>query len=203
MNFRERLLARPAVYRAFKKIVLPSGVLDSLVREHYIVPDGGAVLDLGCGFGDYAPYFSERARYVGIDHNPEYVETARKMHGNASATFVAADVTDPEVAKHGPFDLVMISGVLHHLDDEAVTQLAGNIVPLLRPGGRFVALEAVFDPEQGLLARLIIASDRGRFVRDAAGYRHLLAGSFAAVNSKTVNGMLRIPYTHLIISAIA
>jgi SAM-dependent methyltransferase len=201
MNFRERLLAKPGVYRTFKRIVLPPGVLDSLVSGHYVVPDGGSVLDLGCGFGDYAPFFSSRATYVGIDHNPEYVATARSLHGNANATFVAADVTDPEVAKHGPFDLIMISGVLHHLDDAAVTHLAANIVPLLKPGGKFVALEAVFDPDQGLLARLIIASDRGRFVRDATGYRRLLEGAFDQVTSTTVNGMLRIPYTHLIISA--
>jgi SAM-dependent methyltransferase len=201
MNFRERILARPSVYRTFKKVVLPSGVLEKLVSEHYAVPDGASVLDLGCGFGDYAPFFADRCKYVGIDHNPDYVETARRLNGATNATFVVADVTDPVVVEYGPFDLVMISGVLHHLDDDAVGQLSKNIAPLLKPGGRFVALEAAFDPDQGLVARLIVAADRGRFVRDAAGYRHLLEGSFAAVKSKTVHGMLRIPYTHLIISA--
>jgi SAM-dependent methyltransferase len=174
-----------------------------MVEEHYAVPDGGSVLDLGCGFGDYAPLFANRCSYVGIDHNADYVETARRLNGSTTATFVVADVADPVVGEYAPFDLVMISGVLHHLDDDAVVQLTRNVIPLLKPDGRFVALEAVFDPEQGLPARLVVAADRGRFVRDAAGYHNLLKGAFTAVNSTTVNRMLRIPYTHLIISARA
>lgn len=203
MNFRERILARPAVYRTFKRIVLPSGVLEALVHDHYVVADGGSVLDLGCGFGDYAPFFSGRTRYIGIDHNANYVAAARSLHGTGDATFINADVTDPAVTEHGPFDLIMISGVLHHLDDETVTQMARSVAPLLCPGGRFVALEPVFDPDQRLSARLIIAADRGRFVRDAAGYKQLLKGSFDSIAATTVNGLLRIPYTHVVVSATA
>ncbi len=71
--------------------------------------------------------------------------------------------------------------------------------PLLDQGGRFVALEPVFDPQQGLTARLIIASDRGRYVRDAAGYSHLLASALPQVRTEVVTGLLRMPYTHLLI----
>lgn len=200
MNLRERILARPIVYRTFKKIVLPPGVLEALVGSDYQVDDGGHVLDLGCGFGDYAPFFAERCAYVGIDHNADYIATARRLNASFPATFFVADVTDSVVKELGPYDLVMLSGVLHHLEDDVVEQLAQNVAPLLKPGGRFVALEPVFDPEQGLSARLLIASDRGRFVRDAAGYRARLAGAFDDVSTRRVTGLLRIPYTHLVIT---
>lgn len=201
MTLRERLLSQPAVYRTFKKLVLPAGSHGRIVDSMFAVEDGSAVLDLGCGFGDFTPLFADRCRYVGIDHNPGYVETARRLNAEHLATFICADVTDDAVAQHGPYDLVFLSGVLHHLSDDEVKQLAANVAPLLTDAGRFVALEPVFDPDQGLTARLIIASDRGRFVRDAAGYANLLGCSFPVVRSEVLTGLLRVPYTHLLIEA--
>ena len=203
MNLRERILSHPIVYRTFKRIVLPDGVLERLVRDHFVASDGARVLDLGCGFGDYAPFYAARCNYLGIDHNESYVDTARTMNAGSPARFIVADVADPVVREHGPFDLVMMSGVLHHLPSREVRQLAELVRPLLTPGGRFVAMEPVFDPDQRLTARLAIAADRGRFARDEEGYRSLLESSVARVETSIVTGLLRIPYTHVILTAIA
>ncbi len=201
MNLRERVLSNPVVYRGFKRVVLPGGVLERLVRDHFVAADGAKVLDLGCGFGDYAPFYAGRCQYVGIDHNESYIEAARSMNAGSPAVFIAADVADPIVREHGPFDLVMMSGVLHHLPSSDVRHLAELIQPLISPTGRFVAMEPVFDPDQRLTARLAIAADRGRFARDEEGYRALLDGSFAHVETSIVSGLLRIPYTHVIVTA--
>lgn len=201
MTVRERVLSHPAVYRTFKRIVLPDGVLERLAGEHFIAPEGGRVLDLGCGYGDFAPFFVDRCSYLGIDHNASYIEVAERMNAGSPARFIVADVADTVVRDHGPFDLIMMSGVLHHLASPDVRDLAALIQPLLSPTGRFVAMEPVFDPEQGLTARLTIAADRGRFARDEEGYRNLLASSFGSVRSEIVTGMLRIPYTHVILTA--
>lgn len=201
MNIRERVLSHPAVYKTFKRVVLPGGVLERLVSEHFVVEDGGRVLDLGCGFGDYARFFAGRCDYLGIDHNPSYIETARRMNVETPARFLVADVADPVVAREGPFDLVLMSGVLHHLPSDAVRDFAALIRPLISGGGRFVAMEPVFDPDQRLTARLTIAADRGRFARDEEGYRALLEAAFAKVDSKIVSGVLRIPYTHVVLTA--
>lgn len=203
MNLRERVLAHPVVYRTFKRVVLPPGILERLVQEHFDVADGGRVLDLGCGFGDYAPLYAGRCTYVGIDHNESYIETARKMNPGSGALFICADVADPVVAEHGPFDLIMMSGVLHHLTSTAVRELAASVRPLLAPNGKFVAMEPVFDPDQGLTARLTIAADRGRHARDAEGYTSLLSGAFGSVRTAVVSDVLRIPYTHAVITATA
>ena len=140
MNLRERILSHPAVYRTFKRVVLPDGVLERLVTEHFVVPDGGRVLDLGCGFGDYAPFYADRCSYLGIDHNESYIATARGMNDASAARFIVADVADPIVREQGPFDLVMMSGVLHHLPSADVRQLAEMVQPLIAPTGRFVAM---------------------------------------------------------------
>ncbi len=201
MTLRERVLSNPTIYKTFKRIVLPGGVLERLVAERFVVDDGGRVLDLGCGFGDYAPFYADRCDYLGIDHNESYIETAKRMNASTAARFMVADVADPAVAEHGPFDLVMMSGVLHHLSSEAVRDLAALIRPLISPTGRFVAMEPVFDPDQGLTARLTIAADRGRFARDEEGYRALLETAFPKVDTSVVSGMLRIPYTHVVLTA--
>jgi SAM-dependent methyltransferase len=201
MNFRERILSEPLVYRTFKRIVLPAGAQERVVNEHFVAPAGGKVLDLGCGFGDLAPFFSGRCEYLGIDHNESYIDKAREMNAGSPARFVVADVADPLVGDSGPFDLIMMSGVLHHLDSHAIRELAQLISALLAPGGRFVAVEPVFDPNQGLTARLTIAADRGRFVRDEDGYRTLLHDAFSTVEIAIVSGLLRIPYTHAIITS--
>jgi SAM-dependent methyltransferase len=201
MNLRERVLSHPAVYRSFKQVVLPKGVLERLVRDYFVAPDGGRVLDLGCGFGDYAPLFAGRCEYVGIDHNESYIATARRMNQGSSAQFIVADVADPVVREHGPFDLVFLSGVLHHLASDEVQELARLVQPLISPTGRFVAMEPVFHPEQRLTARLAIASDRGRYVRDEAGYRVLLEDGFGRVETAIASDILRIPYTHVVLTA--
>jgi len=201
MTIREKVLSQPLVYQAFKKLVLPSGSHQRIVDSMFRVEDGSSVLDLGCGFGDFTQFFASRCNYIGIDHNPEYIKMARKMNEGLNATFICADVTNEAVAENGPYDLIFLSGVLHHLSNEQVSELAGNVAPLLTTAGRFVALEPVFDPDQGLTARLIIASDRGRFVRDAAGYSNLLAQALPEIRTQILTGLLRMPYTHLLIEA--
>jgi SAM-dependent methyltransferase len=201
MNLRERLLSHPTVFRALKTSLLPRGSLERMVDEHFPVNDGDSVLDLGCGYGDSAHFFAGRCNYVGIDHNPSYIEVARSINQGNDAQFFVADVADPVVAEHGPYDLVMMLGVLHHLSAADVTHLSVLIRSLLNPSGRFVAIEPVFTSTQRLSARIAIAADRGRHVRDEDGYRHLLDSTFGNVESKVVSGLLRIPYTHLVITA--
>jgi SAM-dependent methyltransferase len=157
-------------------------------------------LDLGCGFGDYAQLFAKRCVYIGIDHNASYIATARRLNTGLTAQFLVADIADSVVIENGPYDLVMLSGVLHHLEDDLIHELAIRVAPLLNSGGRFVALEPVFDPNQGLVARLLIAADRGRYVRNAPGYIACLTGGFKHISTRTVTGLLRIPYTHLVIT---
>ena len=128
-------------------------------------------------------------------------ETARKLNAGLDAEFVCADVTDPVVAEKGPYDLVFLAGVLHHLDDSQVAELVDQVAPLLTDNGRFVALEPVFDPDQRLTARLIIAADRGRFVRDRSGYANLLRRRLPAITTSIHSDLLRMPYTHLLIEA--
>lgn len=200
MNFRERILQKPLVYRSLSLMVSPASLAADTVRDFLEVPDGSRVLDLGCGYGRIAKYFIGRTEYVGIDSNQDYINDANRRFRGTNAQFIMADIADPEVLALGPFDLVLLTGVLHHLPSALVKELAAASKGLVSPRGRFIAIEPVFAPDQRLTARLIIAADRGRYVRDAEGYISLLEHGFKNVASHVLHGRLRIPYSHVILT---
>lgn len=200
MNIRERLLDRTIVYKTFKNLVAPPKLVRKTIDEFLSAPDGSTVLDLGCGYGDIAPIYANRCIYVGIDSNPKYIDEAQKRNMGNDAEFIVADISDPQVLQRGPFDLVLLTGVLHHLPNEHVESIVSAAKSLVSASGRFVAIEPVFSPDQRLTARLLIASDRGRYVRDLEGYSTILSKGFAAVDGQVVHGRLRIPYSHAILT---
>jgi cyclopropane fatty-acyl-phospholipid synthase-like methyltransferase len=200
MNIRERLLGNTFVYKTFKNLVSPPRLVAKTIEEFLQVPDGSTVLDLGCGYGDIAHFYTNRCRYVGIDSNESYIKEAQRRNANSDAEFLVGDVSDSELRKRGPFDLVLMTGVLHHLPNEHVIDVVNGSKDLVSASGRFVAIEPVFSPDQRLSARLIIASDRGRFVRDKDGYLNLLRLGFEDVNGEVIHGRLRIPYSHVVLT---
>jgi SAM-dependent methyltransferase len=200
MNIRERILKVPFVYRSLTLLVSPASLAADTVRDFLDVADGSRVLDLGCGYGEIAKYFVGRTEYVGIDSNQGYIDEANLRFRNTNAQFIVADIADPKVLALGPFDLVLLTGVLHHLPSELVKELAEASKGLVSTKGRFVAVEPVFAPDQRLSARLTIAADRGRYVRDAEGYVSLLKNGFKNVESQVLHGRLRIPYSHVILT---
>jgi SAM-dependent methyltransferase len=200
MNFRERLLGKTLVYKTFKSFVAPPKLVQKTIEEFLQVPNGASVLDLGCGYGDIASYYAGRCSYLGIDSNESYIENARKRNSENDAQFIIADISNPEVLQRGPYDLVLLTGVLHHLPNEHVSNIVASAMGLVGSSGRFVAIEPVFSPDQRLTARLIIASDRGRYVRDLDGYTSLLSRGFKNVKGQVVHGRLRIPYSHAVLT---
>jgi SAM-dependent methyltransferase len=194
------MLKIPFVYRSLTLLVSPASLAADTVRDFLDVADGSRVLDLGCGYGEIAKHFVGRTEYVGIDSNQGYIDEANLRFRDTNAQFIVADIADPEVLALGPFDLVLLTGVLHHLPSELVKELALASKDLVSPNGRFVAVEPVFAPDQRLSARLTIAADRGRYVRDAEGYVALLENGFKNVEAQVLHGRLRIPYSHVILS---
>src|SRR5919202_1046390 len=122
---------------------------DKAIREKLVElaapAPGETVLDVGCGTGTLALALKSRVgtgEVHGIDASPEMIQVAKQK-----ATKAGADV-DFRVAlieaipfPDDSFDLVTSSLMLHHLPDDLKAKGFQEIRRVLKPGGRFMAMD--------------------------------------------------------------
>jgi ubiquinone/menaquinone biosynthesis C-methylase UbiE len=107
--------------------------LEELVAQ---VPDGGRVLDLGCGNGAKIGRLAERFDLVGVDLSEEQLRLAgAKVPG---ATFVHGDFAELEFPAE-TFDAITALYSIMHVPREEHRALFARIVRWLKPGGLFLA----------------------------------------------------------------
>jgi SAM-dependent methyltransferase len=197
MDFRTRILEKPFLFSIFKAIIGVKRRTRDLI-DQYIKPDSSTmILDIGCGRGEFAKDLYP-SPYVGIDNNPAYIATAQRKFGKYGK-FVVGDVSDAKkYASTNDPTTVLLIGVIHHLSHDQATSLLSDISDLLGAGGRVITVDPVFTPEQSLSARLLAASDRGRYVRSKEETLGLLEQNLEVRIADIRNDWLRIPYTHLV-----
>jgi len=191
------LLSVPAIYRMFAQLV-GGEKARRLYVERYLCPrEGIRILDIGCGPASVLEVLPV-VDYCGFDLNPEYIDFARKKYGRRG-DFRVESVSLALCELYRDFDLVLATGVLHHLDDreaEILFQLAHSS---LKPGARLVTLDGCYTSNQSYVARFLLRNDRGKFVRDEAGYLRLARSVFPEAKATLRTDLLRIPYTHIIL----
>ncbi len=161
---------------------------------------GCRLLDLGCGTAEILDYLPECVDYWGYDINHDYIAAAYAKFGE-KGRFACRLPEESEITSLPPFDIVIASGVLHHLDDATARNVLRLARLALKPGGRFVSIDPVYTAQQNLIARILLTRDRGKNIRDAEGYSALAHHEF-----HTVKGLVRhrfwMPYTHWIMECI-
>jgi ubiquinone/menaquinone biosynthesis C-methylase UbiE len=116
---------------------------------------GESVIDLGCGPGRLT-LESERAagptgRVLGIDPSPEMIAVARRnAEKQPSAVSFALAPIQAIPAADGSFDVALASLMLHHVPPELLGRGLGEVLRVLKPGGRFVALDFAASGKHGL-----------------------------------------------------
>jgi tRNA (cmo5U34)-methyltransferase len=103
-----------------------------------------AVLDLGTGTGALAAMVADaypQAQLTLLDGAPAMVEKALDRLGSRAAAGLVQDFAEPLPA--GPFDAIVSSLAIHHLDDDGKRSLCSRAHDALRPGGVFVNAEQV------------------------------------------------------------
>ena len=100
-----------------------------------LVPETGAILDLGCGYGEFINQV-KAARKFGMDLNP-----GSREHIAPEVQLIQQDCSSPWPLRDSELDVVFTSNFFEHLPDKlTLGRTLEEIFRCLKPGGRLIAM---------------------------------------------------------------
>lgn len=108
-----------------------------LVKDFFSkwIPKGSAVLDLGCGYGEFINNV-EGCRNHAMDLNPDAAKHLRK-----EVSFHEQDCSEPWAIAPNSLDVIFTSNFFEHLPNkEALSRTIAHAKDTLKPRGRIIAL---------------------------------------------------------------
>jgi ubiquinone/menaquinone biosynthesis C-methylase UbiE len=166
----ERVSDNPVLFIFFRGILENDfKAIRGVIRREMRLGQGLRSLDLGCGPGAFSDLF-HGDDYVGVDMNARYIDYARRKRRGAFVVGDARRVDLPDAR----FDQTLIFGLLHHLSDEDVRSVLGEVRRLMGPGGRALVIEDIPAVSKlNLIGHLIHNVENGEHIRPVEEYRRL------------------------------
>jgi 2-polyprenyl-3-methyl-5-hydroxy-6-metoxy-1,4-benzoquinol methylase len=196
------VLAKPWIYDAFQAAVGASSSRKWLAKNHIRPESGMTVVDVGCGTGEWRRELPQEVQYFGFDPSASYIHSAQQSHTGSFMAGTIREFLDAHAAElAGKVDLVTCMGVLHHVSGEQMDEILEGAAALLKPNGRFCALEPAFLAKQDFLSTWVLKQDRGTSILFDVEWQRLLAKHFRIGEVQITNNLLRIPYVHALLTA--
>ena len=189
------VLNNPKIYDLLQSVMGARFTRKQLVQKYIRPLDKCRILDIGCGTARILDYLPEVA-YHGFDLSQRYIDDASRRYG-ARGFFSCTLLEQSIVDSLEPFDIVIATGVLHHLNDDKAVELIQLAHSALRNGGRLITIDPCYTNGQNLISRYLVSCDRGQNVRSDKQYPFLASTIFSQVNGD-VKHRFFIPYTHWI-----
>jgi cyclopropane fatty-acyl-phospholipid synthase-like methyltransferase len=189
----QQVLSSPAVYNMWTFLTGSRRCRTFHARENIQARPGMRILDIGCGTGEILEYLPQ-VEYVGFDADRNYIAAAKRRYGT-KGQFHCRLVDEFSIGAFDSFDIVLASGIIHHLDDEQSLALMRLAYAALVPAGRLVTWDGCFEDGQSALAKRLLKNDRGKYVRTLDGYLGIARQVFPNVQYSVRSDLLLIPYT--------
>jgi len=154
--------------------------LRSLLARYYEKLRPKRILDVGCGSGRYAiPGYD----YLGIDPNPDYVANCRRNRPGRFEQMSAEHLKLPDKS----YDVVLCLSVGHHLPDDRLRRVCGEIHRVLTDDGVLIFADPIrpvveFRPAAAVLELL----DEGNWFREEDDYVRLLGEEFSITEKQQI-----------------
>lgn len=149
-------------------------IVSSSIDRHFEDVKTIKVLDLGCGNGTLSSFFHKKG-YVGFDIDMMAIKIAKIS--KRGYRFITADATD--FSLDTKFDLILVSGVLHHLNDRDFALTLKRMKTHLKKNGKALLIEATWPIHKwNFLGKLLRRLDQGKYVRSLARYTNLIKPHF-------------------------
>lgn len=200
----KRLLTIPRFYELFQRLLGGDNARKWLAGNVWKPGSREVIVDIGCGSGNILESLPRDIEYFGIDISEEYIRSARRRFSARGNFFLgtAHDFVSQHDSCFGSADLVLCNGLLHHLSDCEALEVLELAKQILKSEGRLVCLEATFLARQTRLSRWILNRDRGKHIRSEQEWKKLIGRAFESYSTHILTGLLRIPYTHIVIECL-
>jgi len=183
----------PSLYLLTQGILGGKRARRKCIQEYGRIEPGMRVLDIGCGPG-YVVNYLPKVSYFGFDISPQYVAYANRKYGKQGTFF--PQPFDAEMAKKlAPVDLILMAGLLHHLNDAEAIALLELSKQAISRTGRLITLDPCHEPNQSPVAKFLMDRDRGESIRQADQYEALASQIFGHVDLHIREDLFFFPYT--------
>ena len=195
-----KVLEIPAVYAWFQKVIWREDFRSWFITKYIGDTSGKKILDLGCGTADMLDHIWDEELYIGIDNNKHYIEEDKKRFADRkTCQFYHTDLNAFAENAIQKFDIVLMIGVIHHIDDDALNAAMASIKRVISCGGVFVSCDPCYIDGMNPIARLMCILDRGRYVRSADDLISIQKKYWTDVKYEIKTDLLRfLPYSSII-----
>jgi SAM-dependent methyltransferase len=193
------VLAFPWVYRLFDMLVGSKAYEEWFIKNVLGLRNGQKLVDVGCGPAQILDRLP-RVEYVGLDISDAYIQAARiKFKARGAAIFLSGSIEDWTL---NPLtyaaDIVLVNGVLHHVDDDEAKNILEFAYRILKDDGRFIFYEPCYLIWQSRISTYFMSRDRGQNIRTEQQWKDLASNTFPLVSTNIVTGANRLAYVHII-----
>ena len=194
----KNILNNPKIYQAYQVLGGFHAARIKAFNQYVDLNNVKRIFDIGCGPGHFSETISKDIDYIGFDTDQNYIDYANK-HFGGSARFFNRIFDKTAIREFGNPDLIIMNGVLHHLNDETFKIIASDAAASLNKNGILYTLDGCYTDNQNIITKFLLDNDRGGFVRNSSEYNSLLKESFNTIESDIRNDLSILPYTFILI----